>query len=209
METKNNCCESHVKKKDANGLWEGIVYAITPHSFCILFVVFSAIGSAAGMAFAKDFLANRNAFLIIFIISILFAVLSALLYLKRKNSISIEGVKNNWKYLSILFGTIIAVNFFLFFYIFPATANMNSGNASGESLSNLSSLEMKVDIPCPGHAPLITNELRKVLGVSFVSYKNPDLFKVYYDQAVVSEQDIFSLDIFDNFKAEILWSQKK
>lgn len=205
---KNNCCGPE-NKKSPNGLYEGIVYAVAPHTFCILFIVFSLIGSIAGMALIKNFLINRNTFLIIFSVSILFAFISAILYLKRRGCLSLNGIKSNWKYLSILFGTIIVVNFALFFYIFPATANINQGKINNQELNNLSTVQLKVDIPCPGHAPLITNELRKVRGVSFVYYENPDLFKVYYDKSIISDQEITSVDIFKNFKAIIVWSQKK
>ncbi|MFA5086674.1 MAG: hypothetical protein WC468_03775 [Candidatus Paceibacterota bacterium] len=204
-----NCCEKPSPRKEASGLWEGIVYAVAPHTFCILFIIFSVIGSVTGMALVKNFLANRNAFLIIFAVSIIFAVLSAFFYLRRKNCASFAGIRRNWKYLGILFGTIILVNFILFFYIFPATANIGSGRVKQSSLNNLSYVQLKVDIPCPGHAPLITSELKKVMGVSFVSYESPDLFNVYYDQSIVSEDKITSIGIFNNFKAEKIWSRKK
>lgn len=200
MENKN-CCERPIDKEKPSGLWEGIVYAVAPHSFCILFIVFSVIGSVAGMSLVKNFLLNRNAFFIIFAVSIFFAVLSAILYLKRRCELSLKGARNNWKYLAVLFGTIIAVNFLLFFYVFPATANMGQGKLSEDSLSRMSTVELRVDIPCPGHAPLITSELKKVMGIFFVSYKNPDIFKVYYNKDLVSEKDILSQKIFDNFKA--------
>jgi hypothetical protein len=204
---KNSCCEPSTKKSD--GLKEGIVYAIIPHTFCILFIVFSLIGSVAGMVFIKGFLANRNFFLIIFIASLVFAGLSSFLYLKRKNEDSLEGIKNNWKYLSILFGTIIAVNFLFFFYVFPAMANINSGSVDEASLNKMNFVELSIDIPCPGHAPLITDELRKNSGVMFVEYDNPNIFKVYYDPSLVSENEITSLSIFNNFKAKVLWPQEK
>lgn len=198
---KKNCCETPIDKRKPSGLWEGIVYAVAPHSFCILFIIFSVIGSVAGMSLVKDFLLNRNAFFIVFAVSMFFAVLSAILYLRRRCDLSFAGVKNNWKYLAILFGTIIAVNFFLFYYIFPATANIGQEKISEERMNSSSVVMLKVDIPCPGHAPLITSELKKVMGISFVSYKSPDIFKVYYDKNFVSEKDILSQKIFDNFKA--------
>jgi hypothetical protein len=199
---KNSCCNPVIKRND--GIKEGIIYAIIPHTFCILFIIFSLVGSVAGMVFIKGFLANKNFFFILFAISLAFACLSAILYLRRKKEVSFEGVKNNWKYLSILFGTIIVVNFLFFFYIFPSMANINSENVDKASLSQMSFVEIRVDIPCSGHAPLITDEIKKVAGVKFVQYKNPNLFNVYYDQSLASKEKIMSLDIFNNFKAEIL-----
>ncbi|MFZ2390405.1 MAG: hypothetical protein WAW15_01115 [Minisyncoccales bacterium] len=205
QETKNNCCEN---KKEGNGLKEGIIYAIAPHTFCILFIVFSLFGSIIGMSFIKGFLMNKNAFLIIFIASIFFAVLSAFLYLKRCNLLSFDGMKRKWKYLSILFGTIIAVNFLFFFYVFPAVANINAPRVSVEEAKELNYLELNVSLPCSGHAPLVIDELKKINGIKSVEYVNPNTFKIYYDFSLVSEQTILLNEIFKEFKAKIIWSQR-
>lgn len=205
QETKNNCCES---KKEGNGLGEGIIYAIAPHTFCILFIVFSLFGSIIGMSFIKGFLMNKNSFLIIFIASILFAIFSALFYLKRCGLLSFAGMKKKWKYLSILFGTIIVVNSLFFLYIFPALANMNAPRVSVEEAKGLSYLELKVSLPCSGHAPLVIDELKKINGIKSVEYKEPSTFKIYYDFSLVSEQTILLNDIFKEFKAKTIWSQR-
>lgn len=205
QETKNNCCEN--KNKD-NGLKEGIVYAIIPHTFCILFIVFSLIGSIIGMSFIRGFLMNKNAFLIIFIVSILFAILSAFLYLKRCNLLSLSGIKIKSKYLSVLFGTIIVINSLFFFYVFPALANINAPRVSVEEAKELSYLELNVSLPCSGHAPLIIDELKNINGIKSVEYVNPNTFKIYYDSLLVSEQTILLNNIFKEFKAKTIWSQR-
>jgi hypothetical protein len=205
QEIKNSCCEN---KKESNGLKEGIIYAIAPHTFCILFIVFSLFGSIIGMSFIKGFLMNKNSFLIIFIASIFFAILSAFLYLKRCNLLSFAGMKKKWKYLSILFGTIIIVNSLFFFYIFPALANMNAPRVTTEEAKGLSYLELNVSIPCSGHAPLIIDELKKINGIKSVEYVDPNTFNIYYDSLLVSEQTILLNDIFKEFKAKTIWSQR-
>jgi len=205
QEVKNNCCEN---RKESSGLKEGIIYAIAPHTFCILFIVFSLFGSIIGMSFIKGFLINKNSFYIIFAASIFFAILSAFLYLKRCNLLSLSGIKRKWKYLSILFGTIIIVNSLFFFYIFPALANVNAPRVSTEEAKQLSYLELNVSLPCSGHAPLVMDELKKINGIRSVEYKDPNIFNIYYDSSLVSEQTITSDKIFTEFKAKTIWSQR-
>jgi hypothetical protein len=205
QEPKNSCCEN---KKEDSGLKEGIIYAIAPHTFCILFIVFSLFGSIIGMSFIKGFLINKNSFYIIFIASIFFAILSAFLYLKRCGLLSLSGIRRKWKYLSILFGTIIIVNSLFFFYIFPALANVNAPRVSIEEAKQLSYLELNVSLPCSGHAPLVIDELKKINGIRSVEYVEPSTFKIYYDSSLVSEQTITLDKIFTEFKAKTIWSQR-
>jgi hypothetical protein len=160
------------------------------------------------MSFIKGFLINKNSFYIIFAASIFFAILSAFLYLKRCNLLSLSGIKRKWKYLSILFGTIIIVNSLFFFYIFPALANVNAPRVSTEEAKQLSYLELNVSLPCSGHAPLVMDELKKINGIRSVEYKDPNIFNIYYDSSLVSEQTITSDKIFTEFKAKTIWSQR-
>jgi hypothetical protein len=123
--------------------------------------------------------------------------------------LSFTGIKRKRKYLSILFGTIIVVNSLFFFYIFPALANMNAPRVNTEEAKSLSYLELNVSIPCSGHAPLVIDELKKINGVKSVEYKDPNTFKIYYDSLMVSEQTILLNDIFKEFNAKTIWSQRK
>lgn len=196
----HDCCAS--KKDRKKGFVNGVIYGLVPHTFCILFIIGSILGVALFTSAFKPFLANKNFFYILIALSFSFATLSAALYLKKNNCLCTSGAKKRWKYLSILYSTTIAVNLLFFFVIFPAVANIGtvSGRAiSNDSLSDLSSLTLKVDIPCSGHAPLIISELEKLDGVKDVKYDGN--FIVSYDSSNVTKQDILNLEIFKEYKA--------
>jgi copper chaperone CopZ len=61
-----------------------------------------------------------------------------------------------------------------------------------------------VDIPCSGHAPLISDELKKIDGVSSVQFSLPNVFDVKYDSSKASKQQILSLEVFKTYKATVL-----
>lgn len=194
-----NCC-----KKPKKG-YEGILYGIIPHIGCIAFVVFTVLGVTAATAVFKPLLMSSYFFYILILISFALAAISASIYLKRNDSLSITGIKHHSRYLSILFGTTIAVNLLLFLVIFPYTANIGpkQGLPSGVlSLAEPNKLTLSVAIPCPGHASLITGELNK-LGVSS-KFRMPNYFDVTYDSEKISVDDILALDIFKTYNAKIL-----
>ena len=95
---------------------------------------------------------------------------------------SFQGAKRKWKYLLILYGTTIFVNLLFFMVIFPYLANLNRVQSSAfiEAIP-LSSITLKVNIPCPGHAPLIITELKKINGVEDVKFSFPNFFDVKYN----------------------------
>ncbi len=70
--------------------------------------------------------------------------------------------------------------------------------------SSLPSIALQVAIPCPGHAPLITGELKTIGGVENVRYKFPNKFIVNYHPEQTSKQEIVSLDVFRTYKATII-----
>lgn len=76
-------------------------------------------------------------------------------------------------------------------------------NFTGNAIENEGDavITLKVAIPCPGHASLINNELKKIQGVSNVEFRVPNYFDVRYDSAKVSKQEILSLNIFNQYKA--------
>ena len=93
---KKDCCsaaESNVK--DKRGLLAGIVYGLLPHSFCIAFVVFSAIGATTGALVFKKFLLVSYFFQILVLVSFVFATISAVIYLKRNGILSWQGIKRS------------------------------------------------------------------------------------------------------------------
>lgn len=216
LSNQKSCCSQTNLKKNKKGFCIGILYGILPHTFCIAFILFSVIGATTATIFFKKFLLNPYFFHILIGISFIFATLSALLYLKRNGILSIQGVKRKWRYLFTLYGTTIFINLVLFLVIFPIVANLNSGSSlaaaiitafggQGTELTDSGSLlTLKVNIPCPGHAPLIIDELKGIEGVKVVKFKFPNLFDVVYDSERTSKQLILSLEVFNIYKATVI-----
>ena len=210
MQNKNNieknCCHREAannSKTNKKGFFRGIIYGLLPHSFCILFIVFSAFGATVGAVFFKKFLLIPYLFPFLICLSFVFATLSAVIYLKRDGSLSIKNIQRRWKYLSILYGTTLLINLLFFYVVFPVVANLDFSNRHIVVDNNFSSLILEVDIPCSGHAPLITDEIKKVSGVKDVNFKLPNLFEITYNSTKASQEKILSLDIFKIYKAVI------
>jgi copper chaperone CopZ len=203
-----NCCES--KPKENKGLISGIIYGLIPHAGCIAFIIASVLGVTAATEFFKPLLLNPYFFYILIALSFTFATISSGLYLRKNDLLSSNGVKKKWKYLSTMYGSTIGINLLLFMLIFPLLANVSTaspttGNLIGaSSLNNLSSIKLQVDIPCSGHAPLISDEIKKLDGISSVQFNLPNAFDVSYDSSKTSKQQILSLEIFKTYKATVL-----
>ena len=202
-----DCCNKKSEKKKKRGFLTGLVYGLIPHIGCIAFIVFTVLGVTTATAFFKPFLLNPYFFYILVAMSIIFATISAFFYLKKNKILSFQGMKNKRKYLLILYGTTISVNLILFIVVFPIAANINLkasvGNEVIKSQNSLSSITLEVSIPCPGHAPLITGELKNIIGVINVIFKFPNKFELIYDSAKTSEEQILSLDVFKTYKATV------
>jgi hypothetical protein len=67
--------------------------------------------------------------------------------------------------------------------------------------TKMSHILLKVDIPCSGHAQLISDGLKNISGVSGVQYTEPDKFRVEYDPSKTNAKDILSLDLFREYPA--------
>lgn len=208
--------ETGLSKKS---IFQGIAYGLLPHTGCIAFIIFSIFGVTVATQFFKPFLLNPYFFYILIAISFVFATVSAIVYLKRQGLIEFnrgEGgseisfssgiIKRKWKYLSTLYGTTIGINLLLFMVIFPLLANVSFGAPSitGAFVGTTSSIRLKVDIPCSGHAPLITQELKSINGVVSVQFSFPNIFDVTYDSAKTTKEQILSLDVFNTYKATVL-----
>lgn len=122
----NDCCAPNGIPKENRGIVQGILFGILPHTFCILFVVFSVIGATSGSIFLRRFLVVPYLFQILVVISLIFATLSAAFYLKRSGCLSLSGIKKKWKYLSIMYSVTLAINLLLFYIIIPAAGNFGS-----------------------------------------------------------------------------------
>jgi copper chaperone CopZ len=204
-EIQKNCCEKTDSKSEKKGFISGILYGLIPHTFCIAFIILTVLGTTTATAFLKPFLINRYFFYILIGLSIFFATISAIIYLKKNAILSFQGIKRKWKYLSILYGTTIFVNLLFFMVIFPYLANLNRVQPSTFiGVTPLSSITLKIDIPCPGHASLIIDELKKIEGVEGVKFSFPNLFDVKYDPSKTSKEKLLSLGVFNTYKATLI-----
>jgi len=200
------CCKTKVFR---TGIGAGLFYALLPHSGCLLFIIFTTLGITAFSAILKSLLTNYLFFYSLIIVSLVLTTLAALIYLKRKQILSLSGLMASWKYLATLYGTSILINLFLVYAVFPYAANLKFNYFLRNALAkteniNYSKMTIEVDIPCSGHAFLISSELKRLSGVQDVEFKAPNLFDVYYDHKKISEKNILSSDIFKSFKAKIL-----
>jgi len=204
---KTDCCGDSVKPKESKGFWSGLLYGLLPHTGCIAFIIFTILGVTTATAFFKPLLLNRYFFYILIALSFVFATISAVIYLKKRGFLSLDGIRMKWKYLSVLYGAAIGINLLLFMVIFPIATNMTSASPTGAVIGiddDTSSLKLKVDIPCPGHAPLISEELKTIDGVLGIQFSFPNVFYVTYDSTKTSKQEMLSLEVFDSYKPTVL-----
>jgi copper chaperone CopZ len=190
---------------------QGVTYALIPHIGCIAFITGSILGVTLLMEFFKPLLMNRWFFHILIGISIGFATLSSAIYLRKNGLLSMAGARRKWQYLSTMYGSTIGINLVLFMLIFPMLANVSTVSATGAVIGaegfddpGNSLIKMAVDIPCPGHAPLISEELKTVDGVLGVKFSFPNVFDVVYDSVKTSKQDMLSLYVFTEYPATVL-----
>jgi hypothetical protein len=185
------------------------VYGLVPHTFCIAFILLSVIGATAASSMVVQFLYLPYFLEIIIALSIAFATFSAAFYLKRQGLLSLAGLKRKRRYLAVLYGTTLAVNLLFFWVVFPAVANMELGpspaapQSAAVQPSGPGTVTLRVDIPCPGHAPLIISELERLAGVTGVRYRRWDLFDVSYDPERLTVQEILELRVFQSFRARV------
>lgn len=192
-----NCCQPKCRPK--NNVWSGIFYGIIPHTFCILFFILSIIGATSGAAIAKNFLLLPNFFLLLTGLSLISATLSAIFYLKKNKCCTVAGLKNKAKYISALYTITIITNIFFIYIVMPAFAN-NQDEIITNNLAALSLATIEVQLPCPGHAPLITEEIKTIPGVKTVNFKMPRTFEITYNPEETNLEEIKTLEIFKNFK---------
>ena len=193
-------------KKKSGGLARGIMYGLIPHIGCIAFIVGSVLGVTVLTQFFTPLLMNPFFFHILIAISIGFATLSSVLYLRSNKLLSFAGMRCKWKYLTTMYGSTIGINLVLFMLVFPLLANVSLAAPTGLAIAdgNVAYLSMSVDIPCPGHAPLITQELKTLDGVGDVQFSFPNIFNVEYDASKTSKQQMLSLEVFETYKANVV-----
>lgn len=203
-EKLSKCCKPKEDYKGNNFL-VGLAYGIIPHIGCIMFIIGSILGVTILMQFFRPLLMNRYIFHYLILISLGFATLSSCLYLKKNNSLSIKGIKSKKGYLSIMYGSTIGVNLVLFFFIFPLLANISLTGAVvfDGNPEDLKTFKMSVNIPCPGHAPLISNEVKTIEGVIDSRFSFPNNFEVNFDSSKTNINEILSLEVFNQYPATI------
>jgi len=204
--------EEDKQKKKGKVFLQGLIYGLIPHIGCIAFIIGSILGVTVLMKFFRPLLMNRYFFHALIGISLGFATLSSVYYLKKNELLSLIGIKKKWKYLSVMYSSTIGINLLLFMLIFPLLANVSidSSSITGAAIGiagneNIDSLiKLKVDIPCPGHAPLISQELKIIKGVTGIKFSFPNYFDVTYNSAETSKQEMLALDVFKTYKATVL-----
>ncbi|MBR9679994.1 MAG: copper ion binding protein [Candidatus Altiarchaeota archaeon] len=195
---------SKINKEVSSSIWQGIAYGLLPHTGCIAFLLGSILGVTVLMQFFRPLLMNRYFFHFLMLLSLGFASLSTALYLRKNGLLSKKGIKKKWKYVSTMYGSTIGINLILFMIIFPMLANVSAAPNLELPGVELSSLALSVDIPCPGHAPLISGDLRTIEGVTSVEFSFPNNFEVKYDPDKTTQEEIMSLDVFLPYPATIL-----
>lgn len=197
------------KSKEKTGIKQGILFGLVPHLGCIGFIAASVLGATFAVELFKPLLLNPWFFYILIAISIGFATIASAFYLRRNGILSIAGIARKKQYLATMYGSTIAVNLLLFLVIFPMMANFGSASmaalpAAGAGGNTVSQLRLQVEIPCSGHAPLISSELRKLPGVTAVAFQFPNLFDVTFDSAKTTKQQLLSIEVFETYKASVV-----
>lgn len=205
---ETQCCTQNKTGIKSKNILQGLTYGLIPHIGCIAFIIASVLGVTVLVQFFKPLLMNPYFFHILVLLSLTFATISSILYLRKNGLLSSSGVKIKWKYLSTMFGSTIGVNVLLFLVIFPLLANVSIASPTSSPISgngnNLSSIGLQVDIPCSGHAALITQELKTINGITDVKFNFPNVFDVKYDPTRTSKEQILSLEVFKTYKPTVV-----
>jgi len=193
---------------------QGIAYGLVPHIGCIGFIAASILGVTVAVEFFRPLLMNPWFFHILVAISIGFATLSSAIYLRKQGILSFAGVKRKKKYLTTMYGSTVGINLVLFLLVFPMLANLDTGSfaesptgmaaLSGAGAQEGGLLRLQVNIPCPGHAPLISGELKTIDGVTGVRFEFPNYFDVAFSSAETSKEEILSLEVFKTYPAALV-----
>lgn len=203
-EGTDSCCSA--KKK--SGVEHGIAFGLLPHAGCIAVILLSVFSVTAGTTLLVPFL-QTGVFYWLIALSLAIATASAVWYLRKRQCLCKAGIKQERKYLATLYGTTITVNLVLLFVVFPAVGGFAATTgfliAPTPKMVNLTIL---CDIPCPGHAPLITDDVANLTGVVKIDFSSPNVFSIVYDPTKTSQNAILSREIFDQYPATILSSQQ-
>ena len=191
--------------KRKNNILKTVAYGVGPHIGCIGFIIGSILGVSVLMQFFRPLLMSRYFFYELISLSIAFATISVTIYLKNNELLSLKGLKRKWKYVSITYGSTIGVNLALFLVIFPIIANISASSGENQiAIGSIESITLKVNIPCSGHAPLISEEIKTIKGIHEVKYKVPNVFIVKYDSGKTNFNEILNLAVFKEYPVKLL-----
>ncbi len=213
-----NCCKENEKKaKNRKGFLSGVLFGLTAHSFCILFIVLTALGVSTLTAIIRPLFMSRYFFHALVLMALVFATLSAVIYLKKSNLLSLVGIKEKRNYLLILYSTTIAINLLLFIIVFPIAANVSGGLSLKEAISssfiksnksiisdNEELLILQTDIPCSGHAYLVFADLDDFPGVNNINFRFPNIFEIIYDKEITTIDNIMAVEVFQEYETLII-----
>lgn len=211
------------KGETKNTLFKGIAFGLVPHIGCIGFIVATILGVTVAAEFFKPLLMNAWFFYGLIALSIVLATISSLFYLSKNELLSFSGIKKKKGYLAVMYGTTIGVSMLFLFVVFPMLATASAGvaeqstllaaatngNTPGQTLvvnttSTEQTITLSVQIPCGGHTPLITSELKKLPGILSIKTSNWNTFVVTFDTTKTTQQQILQASIFKSYSAKVL-----
>ena len=198
------CCR-RVEGRRGAGLLRGLFYGLVPHTFCILFIVFSVAGATMASTLVSRVLYVPYLFEIVVALSLASAGISGLLYLRRNGLLSWRGARLRWRYLGGMFGATLAVNLLFFWVVFPAVANLDlSPRAAAQAPARGGRPPSRGPFASPSlpqpRAARHRRAARRAGGIR--RYDGADLFRVEYDPATTLVE--ISLPVFEAFPAEIM-----
>ena len=188
------CC-----KPKSRGIKAGLILGIIPHSGCIAIILFALLGVTAANTFFIKFLSYKYYIPSLFVTSFFIASVAAFFYTRRFPD---RRIKSHWKYLAVLYSSIIIINLLMIYIIFPYATNLSSSGNVISNLENTKILKLSFEIPCLGHAPLVISELQKVNGITSVKYLSEKSFEILYNPEEINKEQILEQDICKEFGAK-------
>lgn len=197
------CCN---KNKNSQGLGAGLLWGIFPHSFCLMAIFFSTIGAITLNTFFKKILLINHFFEFLISISLLLATLTCVIYLKKNQCFCRSKIKSKWRYILTVYSTTILTNLLFFFIVLPILVNaQNSQNPKIlNTETNLSQLSLEIQLPCTGHATLISDEIKQNFQIENITFNEPNVFSIIYDPTKTSPDKILESKIFQTYPAKII-----
>lgn len=184
------CC------KRKSGIKSGLISGIIPHAGCIAILLFAILGVTIANSFFRKFLFNPYYLYIVSALSFFIAIIAAFFYIRRFED---KRIRSHWKYLAVLFSSVVIINLVMVYVIFPYAANISSKTISTDFWNEI--LKLSFEIPCSGHASLVISELEKVNGINSVKFISGKTFDIYYNPEKITKDQILSQDICKEFNA--------